>query len=105
MQRFRANIAPGILPATHAITCRLFPVNNSVPAITTRMSPSENVRPARMREIANGSVVPLATIVDYIAPGPMSAPAITPSAIMDTSGRFALVTPTFSTRSAISFGE
>jgi hypothetical protein len=74
------NIASHLdLPFKHEMTIRLFPVNNSAPAIITIINPVVNIAPARAFANPTEPIVCIATL-DPSAAKAMNAPAIMPRA-------------------------
>ena len=90
-----------ILWLTQLMRIRLLPVKSSAPAITTRISPSENPIPASHLVGPYPRVEPVEIVVASTAPRPMKAPANTPRTKSVTPGAFAFVTPFVSTNPAI----
>jgi hypothetical protein len=92
-------------PLATAISMRLFPVNSSAPAITTKIRPSENATPASHLVTPKPRELSVPTKVARTAPRPMNTPARTPSTNAGIMRAFALATPRVRTRFAISTGE
>jgi hypothetical protein len=86
---------------------RLFPVNSSAPPTTTRIRPSENARPPRMRAGPNGSGSPVDVVamVERTAPNAMNAPASTPRTNVRTKGIAAFAAPTSSAFASMAGGS
>src|SRR6266567_536524 len=103
--QFRSKSRVLIFPSAQAIARRLFPVNSSAPATTTRISPRENATPPSACLAANPREGSDLTITKYNAPRPMKAPAKILSINIESSGRRALATPIVSTFAAISLEE
>ena len=103
--QLRASATSRTLRLAAAITMSMLPVNNSAPPTTTRMRPSEKLRPPMSREIPGASPVPAVTAVENTAPREMNTPPSTASANRRGNGSAALATPTVSARSAISAGS
>ncbi len=107
MPQLRSRAARRTSPLTKAIMIKLLPVNNSAPATTTAMSPRQKVMPPKSLmkpKPIPAPVKPVVVTVKKIAPLAIKAPANIARTNMVHPSRFALSTPTFSIRRAISGG-
>ena len=87
--------------AKHAI---LFPVNNSAPAITTNIRPTEKTAPKRNcpPDVPAASIDPI--LVARLAPKPIYTPARIPRTIIFISGNSVFALPALHTAADISAG-